>query len=77
MIKPNNPEDHSVLVETEMEIFCKVFEEKQINIIQDMYSPSKNISFEENKINTMVNLKNSEETIKLSLKTQNMLIYVM
>ncbi|MCI9366001.1 MAG: LysM peptidoglycan-binding domain-containing protein [Clostridia bacterium] len=70
MIKPNNPEDHSVLVETEMEIFCKVFEEKQINIIQDMYSPSKNISFEENKINTMVNLKNSEETINIRDKVK-------
>lgn len=52
-------------MEIELEIFCRAFEEKSVNIIQDMYSPSRNISFEENKINTMVNLKNTEEIVNI------------
>ena len=65
VIKPNNPEDHSIYVEIELEIFCDVFEEKEINVIQDMYSPSVNLEFNENSINTMVDLKNTTDTMNV------------
>jgi len=35
-----------------------------------MYSPSRNISFEENKVNTMVNLRNTEEIVNVREKVR-------
>lgn len=68
IIKPNSQEEHSVYAEIELEVFCRVFENKEVNIIQDMYSPSRNLSLKENKVNTMVNMKNTESTISIREK---------
>ncbi len=68
ILKPNSKEDHSINVEIEFEIFARVFENKEINIIQDMYSPSRNLNFKENKINTMVNMRNTEDIINIREK---------
>ncbi len=68
IVNPNRKEDHSINVELEFEIFVRAFENKEINIIQDMYSPSKNLSFKENKISTMVNMKNTLDTMNISEK---------
>ena len=70
IIKPNSAEDHSIYVEIEFEIFCNCYEEKEISIIQDMYSPSVNIGFKENKASTMVNLKNTIDTINIRDKVR-------
>ena len=40
IVKPNNQEEHSIYVEIEMDVTCDTYEEKQINLIKDMYSPS-------------------------------------
>lgn len=68
VIKPNSAEEHSIYVEIEYDIFCNCFENKSISIIQDMYSPSKNLTFDETKVNTMVNMKNTEDTINIREK---------
>lgn len=39
IIRPNNVEEHSIYVEIEVEVSCKAYEEKNINLIQDLYSP--------------------------------------
>lgn len=65
IIKPNSAEDHSIYVEIEFEIFCNSYEEKEVSIIQDMYSPSVNLGFKEDKVSTMVNLKNTTDTINV------------
>lgn len=65
IIKPNSSEEHGINVEVELEIFCRVFEEKEVDIIQDMYSPSRNLGFKENKVNTMVNMQNTSDTINI------------
>ena len=70
IIKPNSAEDHSIYVEIELEIFCNSYEEKDISIIQDMYSPSINLGFRENKVNTMVNLKNTTDTVNVRDKVR-------
>lgn len=70
IIKPNSVEDHSVYVEIELEIFCNSYEEKDVRIIQDMYSPSINLGFKENKVSTMVNMKNSTDTINVRDKVR-------
>ena len=68
IIKPNSKEDHSINVELEFEIYAKVFENKEVNIIQDLYSPSRNLTFKENKVSTMVNMKNTEDVINIREK---------
>ena len=50
LVKPNNVEDHSVYVEAEIELSCNVYETKEMNIIQDLYSPSVNLTYEQKKL---------------------------
>ena len=63
IIKPNSQEEHSVYVEIEVEVMCYVYEEKQINLIQDMYSPTQKLNIEKKQILTM-NDKNNVTNIK-------------
>lgn len=53
LIKPNNMEEHSIYVEIEIEVCCNVYEKKQINLIQDLYSPSVNIAYKQKMIRAM------------------------
>lgn len=39
VIKPNNVEEHSIYVESELEVSCEVYKKQEINLIQDLYSP--------------------------------------
>lgn len=61
IIKPNTQEEHSIYVEIEIGVECSVYEEKQINLIQDMYSPSQNIRFNKKQISTMTNKQNTTD----------------
>lgn len=54
-IKPNSVEEHSVYVEAEIEIGCFVYENKQIEIIQDLYSPSCSLEYKQRNIRIMQN----------------------
>ena len=67
-IKPNVGEDHSINVEIEVEIFCKVFGNKEISIIQDMYSPSRNLNINQNEVTTMINMKSTKTTVNIREK---------
>ncbi len=69
-IKPNAPEEHSISAELEFEIFCRVFGNKEISIIQDMYSPSRNLKMNQNTVNTMVNMKNTRNIINIREKVK-------
>ena len=60
VIKPNPQEEHSIYVEIEIEVVCDVYEEKQINLIQDMYSPCERLDFEKRSIVTMTDKQESE-----------------
>ena len=53
IIKPNPQEEHSIYVEIEIAVCCSVYEQKEINLIQDMYSPTQNINFMQKSIMTM------------------------
>lgn len=55
VVKPNSIEEHSIYVEVEVELTCKVYETKVFNIIQDMYSPTQELEYTMKKINTMSN----------------------
>lgn len=50
LVKPNNVEEHSIYIEAELEISCNVYQVKQINIIEDLYSPSVNLVYKQKQI---------------------------
>lgn len=53
VVRPNGPEEHSIYVELEIVANCKAFEKKQINLLQDLYSPTIDLTFSQRKISTM------------------------
>ena len=54
-IKPNSVEEHSIYIEAEIEISCSVYENREINMIQDLYSPSKKLEYLQKNISIMQN----------------------
>ena len=50
IIRPNAAEEHSVYVELEIEVNCMAYEKKQINLIQDLYSPTCHLEFSQKRI---------------------------
>lgn len=50
--KPNPVEEHSIYVELEIEESCMAFEKRQINLIQDLYSPTCNLEFSQKRISS-------------------------
>lgn len=53
LLKPNSVEEHSIYIEVEIEITCNVFEKKELNIIQDLYSPTENLDISQKNITVM------------------------
>ena len=50
LIKPNNIEEHSIYIEAELEINANVYQSRQINIIEDLYSPTVNLTYSQKQI---------------------------
>lgn len=50
LVKPNNIEEHSIYIEAELEINARVYQGKQLNIIEDLYSPSVNLVYKQKQI---------------------------
>ena len=50
IIKPNSVDEHSIYVEGEVEISCNVSQSKEMNIIQDLYSPSVDLAYKQKQI---------------------------
>ena len=61
IIKPNGTDEHSIYIEMEVGVCCSVYEEKNINLIQDLYSPCKQIDFNKKEVNTITNKCNKKE----------------
>ncbi len=53
MIKPNSAEEHSIYVEIENDVTCTTYQNKNLNIIQDLYSPTINLAYKQKMIKTM------------------------
>lgn len=62
IIKPNTQEEHSIYVEIEIEVICCVYEEKQLNLIQDMYSITQSLKFEKKQVMTITDKQNITDT---------------
>ena len=55
VIKPNNMDSHSIYVEAIIEIECFAYEEKDINLIEDLYSICEDLSYKQKEITSMSN----------------------
>lgn len=58
LLKPNSTEEHSLYIEIELEISCNVFDKKELNIIQDLYSPAESLNINQKNITVMQNKQN-------------------
>lgn len=52
-VKPNNGETRSIYIEAEIDLICFVYETKEIDVIEDMYSISSDLNCKKKEINTM------------------------
>ncbi len=68
IIKPNSQEEHSIYVEIEIEVLASVYEEKEISLIQDLYSPVENLEFNKRKITTIREKKSSKDILEIREK---------
>ena len=53
LLKPNSMEEHSIYVEVEIEVNCNVYKNLNLDIIQDLYSPSTNLMYKQKIIKAM------------------------
>lgn len=68
IIKPNSIEEHSIYVEVEIELSCQAYEEKEINLIEDLYSTCSNLTFNKRSVKTISNKMQRKETININDK---------
>lgn len=62
IIKPQPQEEHAIYLELEYEVSCNVYEEKNINLIQDLYRPDVILRVDRTKISTMSDKKCIKQT---------------
>ena len=55
IIKPNSSTEHSIYVEIEVGISATAYMNKEVNVIQDLYSPSTNLKFDQKNIRMIQN----------------------
>jgi len=70
IIKPNIGDMSSIYVEAEIEIECAVYEEKDINIIEDLYSISEDLSYTQKEITTMCGKKRIKDICRINEQVQ-------
>ena len=61
IIKPNSDEEHSMYVEAEFELVCRVYETKETQIIEDLYSTCKELSFNSRQVGITTDRTNLEQ----------------
>lgn len=68
IVKPNNVEEHSIYIEAELEFCCLAFKNREINLIEDLYSPCKDIKCEYKKINIIGKRQEISDTCNIREK---------
>ncbi len=68
VIKPNSTTEHSIYVEIEVGIMATSYVSQEINVIQDLYSPSTNLKFEQNNIKMIQNKAMFDGTFSINQK---------
>ena len=70
ILKPNLSDEHSIYVELEICVTANAYEEKQINLIQDLYSPNDILEFSKKKITTITDKVNKNEIKQIRDRVQ-------
>lgn len=65
IIKPNNTDEHYIYIEAEVEFQIDVYETKEIDMIEDLYSISANADFSKKSMNTIIGKTNLKEENKI------------
>lgn len=68
VIKPNNSEEHSIYVEMEIGILCQSYDDKEISIVEDLYSICSDLKFNKNSVRTISNKNKRKETLSIREK---------
>lgn len=68
VVKPNNVDEHSIYIEAEIELSSRAYENKEVNIIQDLYSPNEDLNFTGKEINIMTQKETLKETCNIREK---------
>lgn len=66
IVKANSVEEHSIYIEMEIAVTATAYEEKTINMIQDLYSPSENIEFNKKTVRTIAGKREISGTKEIS-----------
>ncbi len=66
IIKPNNTDEHSIYVELEVEVSCMAYEEKVLNLVEDLYSPVEELSCNKKEISAISNKQNRVERCQIN-----------
>lgn len=70
ILKPNPVEEHSIYVEIQLGVSATVYEEKQIQMIQDFYSPCENLTCNRKQITTIMGKQNKKEVKQIREKVR-------
>lgn len=65
IIKPNNAQEHSIYVELEVEVSCMAYEEKDLNLLKDLYSPLESLNCTKKHITAVSNKVNRTEKCEI------------
>lgn len=64
-IRPNNIEEHSIYVEADLELFCKSYENKEINVIEDAYGIYNNLELKRSSARATTSQNRIMDTFKI------------
>ncbi len=62
-VRPNSSEDHSMYLEIEVDVKILAYEDKELDFIEDLYSPCNNLEFSKKRLSTIME-KQSVNDIK-------------
>ena len=68
--KPNSQEEHSIYIELEVEPSVMAYEKKQMNLIQDLYSPTANMEYSQKRIMATSNKQENSKDFTIKDKVQ-------
>lgn len=68
VIKPQPQDEHAIYIEAEYEVDCNVYEEKNINLIQDMYRPDVKLQINRIDIATICDKKSIKQSKNIQEK---------
>ena len=71
LIKLNNTEENSIYLEVETEISCYSYQTKDIELIQDVFTPFANIEYKQKNIKAMVGLQNISDNYLMKEQITN------